>query len=107
MSPLHCPVTQLTRRIRYLRDLQKLAYNWQRTNGVKRSRDVAFPEDDLDDRNVLDDFGAAEEFVCPRPTESPPAETDASSTCNIWTSPFTLPTTVMKDSCKRQRKWSE
>lgn len=98
---------QLTAGIRYLRDLQKQAYHWQRVSGTKRSRDVAFPpEDDLDDGNILNDLGGAADLLCPRPTESP-ADTEATSVCNIWTSPFTLPTTVMKDADKRQRKWSE
>lgn len=100
-----CPLS-LTARTRYLRDLQKQAYHWQRVSGTKRLRDVAFPEDDLDDGNILNDLGGATDLLCPRPTESP-ADTEATSVCNIWTSPFTLPTTVMKDAYKRQRKWSE
>lgn len=97
----------LTARTRYLRDLQKQAYHWQRVSGTKRSRDAAFPpEDDFDEGNILNAFGAATDLSCPRPTDSP-ADTEATSVCNIWTSPFTLPTTVMKDAHKRQRKWSE
>lgn len=60
----------------------------------------------MDGGSTFDDFGAATELLCPRPTDSPEG-TETASTCNIWTSPFTLPSAVMKNSRKEQRKWSE
>ncbi|KAJ5585102.1 fungal-specific transcription factor domain-containing protein [Penicillium hispanicum] len=90
---------------RYLRNLQKQAYNWQRETAVKRSRkdDLRF-EDDLDVGHAVDDFRAAAELLGSRPGESPPSSVTELS-CNIWTSPFTLPTTVIKTSHQEQRNW--
>ncbi|KAJ5814186.1 uncharacterized protein N7503_000936 [Penicillium pulvis] len=91
--------------IAYLRGLQKQAYNWQRATGVKRSRDDSFRSDgDLDTDHPVDDFGAAEQLLGPRPGRSSESA-DIDLSCNIWTSPFTLPTTVFKDAHQEQRKW--
>ncbi|RDW93691.1 Zn(II)2Cys6 transcription factor [Aspergillus mulundensis] len=77
----------------YLHYLQRQAYNWQRATGVKRPRDECFQfENDVDRAKP----------PTPRPTPGTPAN-DLS--CSIWTSPFTLPTTVLKDTHQEQRKW--
>lgn len=96
----------MTQTSRYLRDLQKQAFNWQRAHGAKRSRDSAFGlEDELSGGNVVNDIRAIAEFEGSRP-EASPASPATQLTCNIWTSPFTLPTTVITDTVLEQRKWS-
>ncbi|GMG10613.1 unnamed protein product [Aspergillus oryzae] len=91
---------------RYLRDLQKQAYNWQRASGVKRSWDSAFKiGDEVDEESTVHDDQVAAEFVDPQSRGSS-ASQGSEFTCNIWTSPFTLPSTVIKDPHKEQRNWS-
>lgn len=89
---------------RYLRDLQKQAYKWQRATGTKRSRDEAFGLDlSLADENVENEGSTVAKLS--RLDGDPPSNTTDLS-FNIWTSPFTLPTTIM-NTHHEQRKWSE
>ncbi|RAQ42956.1 hypothetical protein AFGD_010840 [Aspergillus flavus] len=90
---------------RYLRDLQKQAYNWQRASGIKRSWDSAFKiGDEVDEESTVRDDQVAAEVVDPQSRGSS-ASQGSEFTCNIWTSPFTLPSTVIKDPHKEQRNW--
>ncbi|OOQ91732.1 Zn(II)2Cys6 transcription factor [Penicillium brasilianum] len=90
---------------RYLRDLQKQAYNWQRATGVKRSREDCFRfDDDLDAGHIVNEFGATAELLGSAPGGSPTSPA-ADLSCTIWASPFTLPTTVIKDTHQEQRNW--
>ncbi|BCS23913.1 Zn(II)2Cys6 transcription factor [Aspergillus puulaauensis] len=90
---------------RYLRGLQKQAYNWQRATGVKRPREECFRfDEDTGTSHPVNESGAAEELLGPRP-EGSPVPPAAELSCNIWTSPFTLPTTVFKNAGQEQRKW--
>ncbi|KAJ5167824.1 fungal-specific transcription factor domain-containing protein [Penicillium canariense] len=83
----------------------KQAYNWQRATGVKRPREDCFRfDEDLDPGHVVNDFGSAAELLDPRAGESP-ASPAANLSCTIWASPFTLPTTVIKDNHQEQRNW--
>ena len=91
---------------RYLRNLRTQAYNWQCATGVKRPREDAFRfNDDVDAAYPINDSRAAEELLGPKPGRSPGMPENELS-CNIWTSPFTLPTTVFKNTHQEQRKWS-
>ncbi|KAJ5439990.1 uncharacterized protein N7458_010988 [Penicillium daleae] len=90
---------------RYLRDLQKQAYNWQRATGVKRPREDCFRfDDDLDVGHIVNDFGATAELLGSGSGGSPSSPA-ADLSCTIWASPFTLPTTVIKDTHQEQRNW--
>lgn len=90
---------------RYLRGLQKQAYNWQRATGVKRPREECFRfDEETGASHPVNESGAVEELLGPRPEGSPVSPAELS--CNIWTSPFTLPTTVFKNTGQEQRKWS-
>ncbi|KAL4798552.1 hypothetical protein BDV19DRAFT_356470 [Aspergillus venezuelensis] len=95
---LDCQFTEGNSKIlvdeQYLHDLQRQAYNWQRATGVKRPRDDCFRFDD--------DIVAGKHPPTPRRTPGTPAN---ELSCSIWTSPFTLPTTVLKDTHQEQRKW--
>lgn len=92
---------------RYLRDLQKQAYNWQRATGIKRPRDDCFRfNDDFDEQHIVNDFGSAAGLLGSGPERSP-ASPAADLSFTIWASPFTLPTTVIKDTHQEQRNWSE
>jgi hypothetical protein len=92
---------------RYLRDLQKQVQDWQRAASVKRPReDLSRFDDYLDAGNTVDDFGAPAGLLGPRPEESPTSPVTELS-CNIWTSPFTLPTPVINNTHQEQRKWSQ
>lgn len=89
--------------------MQKQAYSWRRATGIKRPPDAAFRlEEDRDEWHEVSDFGDAEAELLGgnRPEESPSFHATELA-CNIWTSPFTLPTPVIKDTDKEQRKWSE
>ncbi|QKX53234.1 uncharacterized protein TRUGW13939_00310 [Talaromyces rugulosus] len=89
----------------YLRDLQKQVQDWQRAASVKRPReDLSRFDDYLDAGNTVDDFGAPAGLLGPRPEESPTSPVTELS-CNIWTSPFTLPTPVINNTHQEQRKW--
>ncbi|KAH8691419.1 fungal-specific transcription factor domain-containing protein [Talaromyces proteolyticus] len=91
---------------RYLRGLQKQVYDGQRAAWARRPREDCFRfDDDLDAGNSVNDFGASAELFGSRPEESPASPTTELS-CNIWTSPFTLPTTVIKDTHQEQRNWN-
>ncbi|KAL4942658.1 hypothetical protein BDV06DRAFT_235261 [Aspergillus oleicola] len=95
---LDCQFTEGNSKIlvdeQYLHDLQRQAYNWQRVTGVKRPRDDCF--------RFGDDIVAGKHPPTPRRTPETPA---SELSCSIWTSPFTLPTTVLKDTHQEQRKW--
>ncbi|KAL4883600.1 fungal-specific transcription factor domain-containing protein [Aspergillus karnatakaensis] len=95
---LDCQFTEGNSKIlvdeQYLHDLQRQAYNWQRATGVKRPRDDCFRFDD--------DIVAGKHPPTPRRIPGTPAN---ELSCSIWTSPFTLPTTVLKDTHQEQRKW--
>lgn len=89
---------------RYLRELQKQAHNSKRAAGTKRPRDFAFtPEDDENEGNANNVWASSE--VGGRADESL-ASPASDFTLNIWTSPFALPSTVIKDTHTEQRNWS-
>lgn len=103
----HCLQTTAESYYRYLRDLQKQVHDWQRAASVKRPREDLFRFDDyLDAGNTVDDFGAPAGLLGPRPEASPTSPVTELS-CNIWTSPFTLPTPVINNTNQEQRKWSQ
>jgi hypothetical protein len=53
----------------------------------------------------VNDFGATAELLGSGHGGSPTSPTPDLS-CTIWASPFTLPTTVIKDTHQEQRNWS-
>lgn len=86
----------------YLRDLQKQASNWQRVSGIKRPRVGSLR---LDEEENLGRSSTAVEVLATEPADSP-ASNESDPTLNIWTSPFTSPSTIFKEAFKEQRKWS-
>ncbi|KAL3485509.1 hypothetical protein BJX62DRAFT_242865 [Aspergillus germanicus] len=97
---LECQFTEGSSKVlvdeQYLHSLQRQAYNWQRATGVKRSRNENFQFQDNND--------AVSGRQPPTPSRTRGALAN-DLLCSIWTSPFTLPTTVLKDTHQEQRKW--
>lgn len=93
---------------RYLRQLQKQAYNWQRTNGVNRPQDDELSSHGDITKHHTNDIRTSEDLLDLGIVEDQhTGATPAKTSCNIWTSPFTLPTTVFPNTRLSQRNWSK
>ncbi|KAL4895512.1 Zn(II)2Cys6 transcription factor [Aspergillus ambiguus] len=91
---------------RYLRRLQTHIKQLQRLTGVSHTRNGPVEiESNINDRPGSDGVCVHSETARSQPKDSHASQTNGYS-CSIWTSPFTLPTTVLSDTRRpNKRNW--
>ncbi|RJE26148.1 hypothetical protein PHISCL_01498 [Aspergillus sclerotialis] len=83
--------------IRYLQQLKRQAREQQRPSiGMKRRADVAFGPVEADDGYL----------ETPGPSDELPPFQEIDHGRSVWTSPFTLPSTTIKNTYKKKLNWS-
>ena len=106
---LSCLITRsisYQHRIRYLRRLERLVRSHYCASGLKSSATSPIEVNDIPRNKSTTEFAHEPSTADCLPGESSPPPPVTGHARSIWTSPFTLPSTTIKNTKDNQRNWS-